>query len=162
MIDYFRRLVQLSPQALGNTAMLNAGIELVAAALALAVDQRPDERAAGALLRQQVITFLKANISDPELTADRIASACGLSRRKLFRIFTADGGPMMLLRRMRTDRARELLLAAPDRTIVSIAHACGFGGDRNFYRVFRSETGLTPSEYREHVLSARPRVPQLR
>ncbi|MFE2958389.1 AraC family transcriptional regulator [Nocardia tengchongensis] len=157
VIDYFRRLVHLSPAALGNTAMLDAGIGLLAAGLALGSDQLPDECAANTLLRQQVITFLEAHLSNPELTPDRIAVACGLSRRKLFRIFAdIDGGPMMLLRRLRAERARELLVAAPDRTIAAIADACGFTGDRNFYRVFRAETGLTPREYRDHILSVRP------
>ncbi|MFF0633511.1 AraC family transcriptional regulator [Nocardia sp. NPDC004151] len=157
VIDFFRRLVHLSPEALGTTALLNSGIGLLAAGLALGSDQLPDESATNALLRQQVIAFLTAHLGNPELTPDRIAVACGLSRRKLFRLFAdIDGGPMMLLRRMRVERARELLVAAPDRTIAAIADACGFTGDRNFYRVFRAETGLTPREYRDHVLSVRP------
>ncbi|MFE4456889.1 AraC family transcriptional regulator [Nocardia tengchongensis] len=157
VIDYFRRLVEPPANALGNIAMLNAGIELLAAALALGVEQRPDEPAANSLLRQHVIAFIRANLGNPGLTVDRIAFACGISRRKLFGLFTdIDGGPMQLLRQLRAERAQELLIATPDQTIAAIAHACGFTGERNLYRVFRAETGITPGEYREHVLHGHP------
>lgn len=63
---------------------------------------------------------------------------------------------MAMLRSMRVQHARELLIAGPDRTISSVARACGFATDRHFYRVFRGETGMTPAEYREYILS-RPR-----
>lgn len=153
VIDYFRRLVELPAHALGNIAMLNAGTELLSAALALGAEQRPDEPAANSLLREQVAAFIRANLSDPELTADRIAFACGISRRKLFRLFTEiDGGPVQLLRQLRAERAQKLLIATPNQTVAAIARACGFTGERNLYRVFRAETGLTPGEYREHVL----------
>ncbi|MGW2663327.1 helix-turn-helix domain-containing protein [Nocardia tengchongensis] len=161
VIDYFRRLVQLPPTAMGNAPMLNAGIELLAAALAIGADQRPDESAAGSLKRQQVIAFIRANLSNPELTSDRIALACKISRRQLYRLFTqTDDGPMQLLRQMRVEQAQELLLGAPERTIAAIAQACGFTGERNFYRIFRAETGLTPGEYRQQVWAAHP-APQL-
>ncbi|MGF0316927.1 helix-turn-helix domain-containing protein [Nocardia fluminea] len=49
----------------------------------------------------------------------------------------------------------KILDMAPDKTITAIARACGFSGDRQFYRVFRAETGLTPAQFRERTL-ARP------
>ncbi|MFC7424641.1 helix-turn-helix domain-containing protein [Nocardia tengchongensis] len=157
VIDYFRNVVDLSPGALCNSAMLNAGINMLAACLAIGTDQRPAEPAADSLLRQQVTAYLRANLENPDLTSDLIAANCGLSRRKLFRLFSDTvGGPMMLLRRLRAEHARQLLIANPDRTIAAVANACGFGGNRNFYRVFRAETGLTPTDYRQQILSAEP------
>ncbi|MBW0274391.1 hypothetical protein ATM97_09205 [Nocardia sp. MH4] len=103
---------------------------------------------------------LQDNLADPDLTAQRIAAACGMSRRKLFRVIGDEGGPTTLLRAMRVDRARELLTSAPERTVSSIARACGFTSDRNFYRVFRGETGMTPAEYRQYIVS-RPLPPGL-
>ncbi|WP_280236428.1 AraC family transcriptional regulator [Nocardia cyriacigeorgica] len=153
VIDYFRRLATLPPQALRTTALLNAGIELVGAAVALEAGGTPADSAGQTLDRELVVRFLRERLSDPALNADRIAQACGISRRTLFRVLgDEDGGPMALLRRLRTERACELLISAPDRTVASIAAACGFAGDRNFYRVFRGETGMTPAEYRENVL----------
>lgn len=80
---------------------------------------------------------------------DRIAYACKLSRGQLYRLFAqTDDGPMRLLRRLRVEQAQKLLLGAPEQTIAPIAQALGFTGERNFYRVFRAETGLAPGEYR--------------
>ncbi|MBF6324169.1 helix-turn-helix domain-containing protein [Nocardia cyriacigeorgica] len=38
-----------------------------------------------------------------------------------------------------------------DQTVASIAHACGFGGDGNFFRAFRVETGQSPADFRERA-----------
>ncbi|WP_336087075.1 helix-turn-helix transcriptional regulator [Nocardia sp. SSK8] len=151
--DFFRRLITLPGETIGAVPVLNAGIELLGAALALGggVAASP---ASETLEREHLLRYLRDNLADPRLTVDRIADACGMSRRTLFRLLGDEsGGPMALLRTLRIDRARQLLAAAPDRTVASIAHACGFTGDRNFYRVFRGETGMTPAEYREIVLS---------
>ncbi|MEV0467104.1 AraC family transcriptional regulator [Nocardia tengchongensis] len=149
VVDYFQRMAQLPPDAMGSAPMLNTGIELLAAALALGTDRRPSESAASCHKRQQVIAYIKANLADPDLSLDRIAHACKLSRGQLYRLFArTDDGPMQLLRRLRVEKARKLLLGAPEQTIAAIAQACGFTGERNFYRVFRAETGLAPGEYR--------------
>ncbi|MFE1596187.1 helix-turn-helix domain-containing protein [Nocardia sp. NPDC058705] len=150
VIDFFRRLITLPPETMGSVPMLNAGVELLGATLSLG--RGP---AVPALDREQLMTFLRHSLADPRLSTDRIAEACGMSRRKLFRVVgDRDGGPMALLRTLRAERACELLATAPDRTIGSIARACGFTGDRIFYRAFRSEIGMTPGEYRESILSS--------
>ncbi|MFE3022589.1 helix-turn-helix domain-containing protein [Nocardia tengchongensis] len=149
VVDYFQRMAELPPDAMGNAPMLNAGIELLAAALALSADQRPSESAASCHKRQQVIAYIKANLADQELSLDRIAHACKLSRGQLYRLFAQDDdGPMQLLRRLRVEKAQKLLLGAPEQTIAAISEACGFTGERNFYRVFRAATGIAPGEYR--------------
>ncbi|MFE3447145.1 helix-turn-helix domain-containing protein [Nocardia sp. NPDC059180] len=155
VIDYFRRLVTLPPESLRATPLLNAGVEILGAALALGGGRDPIAPAGQVFDREVIVKYLRERLSDPALNTERLAQLCGVSRRKLFRALGDDvGGPMALLRRMRTERACELLIAAPDRTVASIARACGFTGDRNFYRVFRGETDMTPAEYRESVLSA--------
>ncbi|GAD82615.1 helix-turn-helix domain-containing protein [Nocardia asteroides NBRC 15531] len=156
VIDYFRRLAMLPPPAFGVIPLLNAGVELLGAALAVDRGRAPAPPSGRRLDREHLIRYLEDNLADPRLTTQRIAEACGMSRRKLFRVIGADeGGPTALLRGLRVTRARELLATAPDRTVAAIAHACGFTNDRNFYRVFRAETGMTPSEYREWILSRR-------
>ena len=44
--------------------------------------------------------------------------------------------------------AQALLRADTWRPLESIALASGFAGERQFYRVFRQETGFTPGEFR--------------
>ncbi|MEV0075883.1 AraC family transcriptional regulator [Nocardia neocaledoniensis] len=157
VIDFFRRLATLPPETAAVPQLLNAGVELLGAAIAIRRGRGLSGHSAQTLDREYLVRFLRANLADPRLTAQSIAAACGMSRRKLFRaIGPDDGGPMALLRSMRVQHARELLIAGPDRTISSVARACGFATDRHFYRVFRGETGMTPAEYREYILS-RPR-----
>lgn len=160
VIEYFRRLATLSPETLGVVQLLDAGIELLGAALAIDNDKPPTAPSGRTLDRAYLLGYLRDNLADPDLTAQRIAAACGMSRRKLFRVIGDEGGPTTLLRAMRVDRARELLTSAPERTVSSIARACGFTSDRNFYRVFRGETGMTPAEYRQYIVS-RPLPPGL-
>jgi AraC-like DNA-binding protein len=101
------------------------------------------------MARQQVLAFLRARHGDPGLGVDDVAHACMISRRTLYRLFegTPDGIGG-LLRGIRIEHARALLLSDASRPAESIALACGFAGERQFYRVFRHETGCTPGEFR--------------
>lgn len=49
----------------------------------------------------------------------------------------------------RVGRACKLILSRPEYTIESIAAEAGFSSPRTFYRKFQSETGLSPTEYRQ-------------
>ncbi|MEV0251784.1 AraC family transcriptional regulator [Nocardia sp. NPDC050712] len=154
VIDYFRSLADSAPEVLGAEPMLSAGLDLLGAGLAVENGHRPGESACVAVGREHVLRFLRDNLADPRLNVDRVAAGCAISRRKLFRLLGEhEGGPMALLRSLRIDRARELLVTAPDQTILAIAEACGFSGDRQFYRVFREQTGMSPAEYRENGVS---------
>ena len=48
----------------------------------------------------------------------------------------------------RIEQAKHLLLST-DRKILDIAFECGFQNSVHFHKCFRSQTGLTPGEYRE-------------
>ncbi|MBE6601133.1 MAG: AraC family transcriptional regulator [Ruminococcaceae bacterium] len=55
------------------------------------------------------------------------------------------------LNRFRYERACTLLLDR-DCDVTEIYRACGFSGLRNFNRVFKEQSGCTPSEYRKRAL----------
>lgn len=52
------------------------------------------------------------------------------------------------LRRMRLDRAREMLVLHPNIPVSEISNMCGFGSPAYFCRVFSLEVGCAPSRYR--------------
>ena len=119
---------------------------LLASALRLAAGEQPQDRE---LARRRVLQHLRRHAADPALDADAVAAACHLSRRALFRLF--EGEPAGLgetLRRSRVEHAAGLLVAAPHRPVAAVGLACGFAGEAQFHRAFRSVTGRTPAEHR--------------
>ncbi len=140
-------IYRTDPQA--ATSLAAHGRGLLASALMLSSERAGQANATGSMARQQVLVFLRARHGDPGLTVDDVAQACLISRRTLYRLFegTPDGVGS-LLRSIRIEHARALLRADTSRPLESIALACGFAGERQFYRVFRHETGCTPGEFR--------------
>jgi AraC-like DNA-binding protein len=53
----------------------------------------------------------------------------------------------------RVDEAKELLLADPDRSTLSIGFEAGFGSKQAFNTSFKQQTGMTPTEFRRSNLS---------
>lgn len=141
------RISLTDPQAAMSLAAHGRG--LMASALLLSSGRVRQATATGSLARHQVVAFLRARHGDPTLRVDDVARACLISRRTLYRLFEGTpGGVGILLRRIRIEHAQALLRADTSRSVESIALACGFAGERQFYRVFRDDTGYTPGEFR--------------
>jgi AraC-like DNA-binding protein len=139
------RLYESDPAA--ATALAAHGRGLMASAVLLSDGRTPRDRTAISLTRAQ--GYLRTKHSDPDLTIDDVARACLVSRRTLYRLFEGvPGGVGSLLRRIRVEHAQALLRADASCSLESVAAACGFAGERQFYRVFRQETGSTPGDYR--------------
>nr|WP_279591236.1 AraC family transcriptional regulator [Modestobacter marinus] len=129
--------------------MVPHAIGLLGSALALATGPLPAAPSA-ALDRERVRAYLTASCTDPGLDADAVAAACHLSRRTLFRLFESE--PESLgdaLRRLRVAAAQRLLREAPRLPLAAVAGRCGFSGDAQFHRAFRTVTGMTPAAYRQ-------------
>lgn len=130
----------LVPHAVG---LLDGALRMAAGSATWSAD------ATSAHLRERIRRFVALHAQEPELDANRVAAACGTSRRTLFRVL-ADGGEGFteLVRRHRVRRAQELLRAQPGRLVSAIAHESGFGGEAQLHRAFRAVTGMTPGAYR--------------
>jgi LacI family transcriptional regulator len=84
-----------------------------------------------------------------KIKADDVAAAAGLSGSELRRRFTAVlGHPIGAeIRRVRTEAIKSLL-ASTDMTVYQIAMKLGCDLDHHIHRFFRTETGMTPTEFR--------------
>jgi AraC-like DNA-binding protein len=84
---------------------------------------------------------------------DEVAAACGVSVDHFARSFRKSTGlaPHTWLNYARLDRAMSLL-RRPDKSIATVAAACGFADASHFARVFTRHTGLNPSVWRRMVL----------
>ena len=97
----------------------------------------------------RVAQLMEENIEKP-LSLDEIASATGLSRRQIERLFKRHLNcvPKRYYLQMRLRRARELLLQT-SMPIIDITTACGFQSPPHFSRCYRAQFGCPPSAERQ-------------
>ncbi len=98
----------------------------------------------------QIETYINLNL-DKELSIDIICDKFNISKSRLCSISKADYGIGIAkyIRLARVQKAKELLLDT-DTTIYLIAIKIGINDYNYFTKVFKSITGLTPSEYRKN------------
>lgn len=107
----------------------------------------------GAARYRDAVAYLNEHLADPELTAERVADALFISRRRLYQLFSDGDGVSGRIRRMRIERAKQLL-ADPTRAqhgVGDIARQCGFVNAAHFSRTFRAIVGRTPKEFRQRA-----------
>lgn len=84
------------------------------------------------------------------ITIEQLATSVGLSRRQLERLFSekARMSPALAFRRLRLDRAKQILLTSK-KPIIQVALDVGFVNTSHFTKEFRRTYGRTPGEIRE-------------
>jgi len=106
-------------------------------------------------LRERIKQHVMRHLADPDLSVEQIARALNVSRRHLYNAFAdePDGVAGFVLAR-RIDACR-LAFDDPrlaERSITEVALAFGFSNPAHFSRVFRNQTGVSPSAYRQATL----------
>lgn len=86
----------------------------------------------------------------PELKVDQLAEAVKMASHYLSYVVNTHSGRnfQSWLNSMRVAYAADALARAPERSIVEIGFEAGFNSKASFNRVFKAETGLSPSEFR--------------
>ena len=113
--------------------------------------RRADEDARAAFERTRadaVRRYIEENLTDPDVTVDRLCRAVGASRATIYRIFAGEGGVRRYINKRRLRAASDELSRAVRRRGV-VAAACSHWGFRDlahFSKAFRLEFGMTPSE----------------
>jgi transcriptional regulator GlxA family with amidase domain len=96
----------------------------------------------------QVQEWLEANYSKT-ITLDKMTEICNLTKKTLMRRFknvTGDS-PMAYLQKLRVENAKRML-ESKKVAFNEITWRVGYNDISFFHKVFKSETGLTPIEYR--------------
>jgi len=99
---------------------------------------------------RRAIELMTEQRSDPKLNLARLARHARVSSSHLVRLFQNSVGvsPMRHLTELRVRHAQHLLERSP-LTIKEVAFLVGFADQLYFSRVFRQETGLAPTAYRQ-------------
>ena len=105
----------------------------------------------------QVEAAVEARLDDGDFGVDALTEAVFVSRSQLYRRLEALTGesPAALIRRMRLERARQMLEGKVYATVTEVATAVGFRNVSYFSRLYRQRFGSSPAE----TLSAGTNVP---
>jgi len=95
-----------------------------------------------------VMRYIQANFRE-SIGMPEILRAVPMARRSLERKFRLSFGMSVIdrIRQIRVNEAR-LLLAATEDPVTLIAEKCGFASYNYMGRIFQSDTGMTPRDYR--------------
>lgn len=130
-------------------AALKALDHLLSAALG---DGKAREAGAGTVAGERfraALRYIEDNLDSPALTPESIAAHLCISPRQMHRVFEVAGKTVAAeIRRIRLERAAQLLQTCPLMPITDVAYACGFESLATFYRCFKAEFQATASEIR--------------
>ena len=96
----------------------------------------------------EVIEWVSDHL-DEDLSGARLAKRSGMSERAFARAFRdqTNASPARYVQQLRLERARQMLERSSE-SVKQIAHRCGFDNPSTLRRVFRSDLGVSPREYR--------------
>jgi AraC-like DNA-binding protein len=145
--DLFEILPALAPSQAPGAA--RALIELIATAFDGARFAPGDAPAcAQRALELRARLFVKSRLGDRDLGPDDVASAMGLSRSALYRLFRDRGGIAHYIREQRLRRSFADLAHGRGAQIAQVAYRWGFSDPAHFARLFRERFDCTPSDAR--------------
>jgi AraC-like DNA-binding protein len=154
----FRRTIENVARHVAEIDNVGAGriADAIPHLLALALGSLPQGRREAAPVAdvarvEQIKAYVRAHLGDPELGAETIARAAGLSVRHLHQLFSQE--PLTLMKWVWAERLRACRdeLASPEsreKTIGEIAYAWGFADLTHFSRAFQSAYHVSPRAFR--------------
>jgi len=128
--------------------------QTAAAKLAVTETGAPDEQADNdRRLLRKLDDFILQNLDDYGKTdATVVAKELSVSRTRLYETIKRLSGktPHDYINDLCLNHARQMLETCDD-TVEAIATCCGFGAVGTFHRLFRTQYGITPAQYRKTV-----------
>lgn len=123
--------------------------------LLLCIKNDIDYGRSGALERKlrPSINYMKQHLAE-EIDLAGLAACCGISRAHYCRLFQEayHQRPFELLLQLRLQKAKMLLLSAPEQDVSEIAKRCGFNSASYFIRLFKQAEQQTPNAFRQFHL----------
>lgn len=129
-----REIVQLIGYAFGEQAGLRGGKPAIGRAIVFDAARR----------------FVHANLTQFDLSPERVIKSLSLSRATIYRLFQHEGGLHAYIRHLRLRAAADDLVRFPGIPITEIAYSVGFNSASDFTRAFRRAYGFAPQEVRAY------------
>ena len=101
-------------------------------------------------LFNRIKEHIEQNLQDPQLNAENVAAAFGISTRYLRTLFQGSEKLSHYVQRRRIEKSAELLIS-PQRqgtSITDIAYECGFNSSTHFSRTFRAVFNESARDFR--------------
>ena len=155
LYDLLDRFAETEAASRGAGALTDAVGGLLSATLEdFQAQERPPRGEAGRARFDQIGRHLRRHFADPDLSAEDVANAVGVSRRYLHRLYAQYGrsfrGELVALR-IESCVKSFLDETQIHKTIAEIAFAAGYTDISQFNRHFRRLKGATPSALRRAV-----------
>ncbi len=155
LYDLLDRFAESEATARGAGALIDAVGGLLSATLEdFQAEERPPRGEAGRARFDQIGRHLRRHFADPDLSAEDVANAVGVSRRYLHRLYAQFGRSFRSeLVTLRIESCVKSFLdeSQINKTIAEIAFAAGYTDISQFNRHFRRLKGATPSALRRAV-----------
>jgi ligand-binding sensor domain-containing protein/signal transduction histidine kinase/DNA-binding response OmpR family regulator len=99
-------------------------------------------------LLNNIMKYIEANLSEPELSVEDLSKHIGMSRGSLYyKVRELTGlSPVEYLRTVKLEKAA-VLLESSGYNVAQIAYMTGFGTPSYFTRMFKAKFGILPSDY---------------
>lgn len=116
------------------------------------MQQEGEDHEGGRVIRE-ICSYIDENLQDSGISLEKIAGRVYLTPTYLSAMFRKKTGKTIgqYITDARISRAKELL-RDPKYRLYDIAEMVGYTDSKYFARMFKKQTGLTPSEYRESVI----------
>lgn len=113
---------------------------------------RAERGQAGDELLARAKEIIDHRLADPNLDPAYVAAVVGVSRRRLYTLFSERVGPVAAyIRTRRLEHARRLLSSTAGVSVTEVALECGFTDPAHFSRLFHQAYGDSPTRYRMRV-----------
>ena len=111
-------------------------------------------------LCEYTLNYIRENYAQP-LSIPRICTDVGISQTYLSRLLRKYAGTTFntFLTQCRMDAAKQMLREHPDILLHEVAACVGYDDQSYFSKIFRNETGMTPSQYAATFAADAPTQP---
>lgn len=160
LASHLQALMTHAPR-LTHTAMaahVNAALMMLCGGLSQPVPATADtQESVRDSMRRLAQRQIERHLDSDQISPEHIATAIGVSRAALYRLFERDGGVRAYIQARRLDRCfDELLLSTGSRIIIAdLAYRHGFSSESVFSRAFRRRFEMSPGEVRTRAQRAR-------